>query len=43
LQAALRELEPLERQCGMSSAECHRRFVAGEPRSRRHHGMDGSL
>jgi hypothetical protein len=43
LQAALRELEPLGRQCGMSSAECHRRFVAGEPRSRRHHGMDGSL
>lgn len=30
LQTALRELEPFERQCGMSSDECHRRFVAGE-------------
>jgi hypothetical protein len=30
LQAALRELEPLERQRGMTSDECHRRFVAGE-------------
>jgi hypothetical protein len=30
LQAALRELEPLERQCGMNSDECHQRFVAGE-------------
>lgn len=25
-----RELEPFERQHGMSSEECHRRFVAGE-------------
>jgi hypothetical protein len=25
-----RELEPFEQQYGMSSAECHRRFIAGE-------------
>ncbi|HEV8717507.1 MAG TPA: hypothetical protein VGX03_32385 [Candidatus Binatia bacterium] len=25
-----RELEPFEKQYGMSSEECHRRFVAGE-------------
>ena len=30
LAAVLRELGPLERQHGMSSEECHRRFVAGE-------------
>jgi hypothetical protein len=30
LEAALRDLEPFERQHGMSSEECHRRFVAGE-------------
>jgi len=30
LEAALQELEPFERQHGMKSEECHRRFVAGE-------------
>jgi len=30
LEATLRNLEPLERQYGMSSEECHRRFVAGD-------------
>jgi hypothetical protein len=30
LEDAQRELEPFERQYGMSSQECHRRFVAGE-------------
>jgi len=30
LEAALRELEPFERECGMSSDECHRRFAEGE-------------
>ena len=30
LEEVRRELEPFERQYGMSSEECHRRFVAGE-------------
>jgi hypothetical protein len=30
LEEVQRELEPFERQYGMSSEECHRRFMAGE-------------
>jgi hypothetical protein len=30
LEEVRRELEPFERQYGMSSEECHRRFMAGE-------------
>ena len=30
LEDVRRELEPFERQYGMSSEECHRRFLAGE-------------
>ena len=30
LEEVWRELEPFERQYGMSSEECHRRFMAGE-------------
>jgi hypothetical protein len=30
LEAVQRELKPVERQYGMSSEECHRRFMAGE-------------
>ena len=30
LEVVRRELEPFERQYGLSSEECHRRFMAGE-------------